>query len=267
MKTNVLKSPKKTANQAGKHVPEEYWAEALRLSELRYRRLFETAQDGILILNAVTGEITDVNPFLLDLLDYPFDELRGRKLWDIGEFKDIAANRAAFATLQQNEYIRYENLPLRRRDGQIIQVEFVSNVYWVEAEKVIQCNIRDISERAREKISSEAHVAALEYASTTSKVWLVSHLETLRSPLTAIASMLGLVELGHKLAEVRSLQEKPCQFDEAAFKHVLRNCQRLVHYFNEVAALSGRQPLQPTTIPAPVEPDNISSPNGALEHS
>src|SRR5690242_5627686 len=86
------------------------------VSELRYRRLFETAQDGILILDADTGKIIDANPFLLDLLDYPFEELRGRKLWEIGQFKDIAANRAAFERLQQSEYIRYENLPLRRRD-------------------------------------------------------------------------------------------------------------------------------------------------------
>jgi PAS domain S-box-containing protein len=121
---------------------EEHWIKALRRSELRYRRLFETAQDGILILDADSGEITDVNPFLLDMLDYPFEELRGRKLWEIGQFKDIAANHQAFEVLQQNEYIRYENLPLRRRDGKMIQVEFVSNVYWVEDDKVIQCNIR-----------------------------------------------------------------------------------------------------------------------------
>src|ERR1700680_1304982 len=138
MKTNVPKGPEKSANQNRRHGSEDQWAEALRLSELRYRRLFETAQDGILILDANSGEIVDVNPFLIDLLDYPFEELRGRKLWEMCEFKASAANRAAFETLQQNEYIRYENLPLRRRDGKQIHVEFVSNVYWVDADKVIQ---------------------------------------------------------------------------------------------------------------------------------
>src|SRR6187551_3048422 len=86
---------------------------ALEGSELRYRRLFETAQDGILILDANTGKIIDVNPFLLDLLNYPFENMIGQRLWEIGLFKDIAANQAAFETLQRNEYIRYENLPLR----------------------------------------------------------------------------------------------------------------------------------------------------------
>ena len=91
--------------------------DALRKSELRYRRLFETAQDGILILDAETGTITDANPFLLDLLGYPFEEMFGRHLWEIGEFKDVAASKAAFAVLQNTEYVRYENLPLQTRSG------------------------------------------------------------------------------------------------------------------------------------------------------
>ena len=99
---------------------------ALEVSELRYRRLFETAQDGILILNANTGKIIDVNPFLLDLLDYPFESMIGLRLWEIGLFKDIEANQAAFETLQTDEYIRYENCPLRtkgreRNPGRVCQ--------------------------------------------------------------------------------------------------------------------------------------------------
>ena len=125
---------------------EDRWTRALQRSELRYRRLFEAAQDGILILDARSGEIMDANPFLIELLDYPFENLRGRKLWQIGQFKDIAANQFAFERLQQNEYIRYKNLPLRRRDGKKLPVEFVSNVYWVGKRKVIQCNIRTRSD-------------------------------------------------------------------------------------------------------------------------
>src|SRR4026207_351192 len=121
---------------------------ALEVSELRYRRLFETARDAILILEANSGKIIDVNPFLLDLLDYPFESIIGLQLWEIGLFEAIAANQAAFEALQTNEYIRYENLPLRTKTGKEIQVEFVSNVYFVGSAKVIQCNIRDISARA-----------------------------------------------------------------------------------------------------------------------
>jgi diguanylate cyclase (GGDEF)-like protein/PAS domain S-box-containing protein len=128
-------------------------------SELRYRRLFETAQDGILILDAETGAITDVNPFLIKMLGYSLDEFVQKKLWEVGAFKDIEASQEAFEALQKNEYIRYEDLPLRAKNGRLIQVEFVSNVYLVGEEKVIQCNIRDITERVQAQkalVKSEA---------------------------------------------------------------------------------------------------------------
>jgi PAS domain S-box-containing protein len=122
--------------------------EALRASELRYRRLFETAKDGILILDAKTGQITDVNPFLVNLLGYSYDEFTGTPLWEIGSFKDIKECKLAFLELQEKEYIRYESLPLETKDGRSIAVEFVSNVYGLSgATRVIQCNIRDITRR------------------------------------------------------------------------------------------------------------------------
>jgi PAS domain S-box-containing protein len=116
-------------------------------SELRYRRLFETAQDGILILGGVTGEINDVNPFLLKMLGYSRQELLGKKLWEIGFFKDTNASHNAFQTLQEKGYVRYEDLPLETKDGRPMEVEFVSNVYAIDGETVIQCNIRDITDR------------------------------------------------------------------------------------------------------------------------
>ena len=120
---------------------------ALKASEMRYRRLFETAQDGILILNADTGQIEDVNPFLTDMLGYTRDQLLGNKLWEIGPFKDAKASKEEFRELQREAYVRYEDLPLETRAGKSINVEFVSNVYQVNGSKVIQCNIRDITKR------------------------------------------------------------------------------------------------------------------------
>lgn len=121
----------------------------LKFSELRYRRLFETAQDGILILDAASGKIADANPFLQEILGYPKNELLGKELWQIGVFKDIKESKAAFIELQNKGYIRYKDLPLQTKDGRSIAVEFVSNVYMVDGEKVIQCNIRDITDRKK----------------------------------------------------------------------------------------------------------------------
>ena len=120
---------------------------ALQDSEKRYRRLFESARDGILILDANSGRIVDVNPFLMELLGYSYDSLHGKQLWEIGCFKDIAASKNAFKALQENEYIRYKHLPLQSKRGHVVEVEFISNTYLVDGVEVIQCNIRDISAR------------------------------------------------------------------------------------------------------------------------
>jgi len=122
--------------------------DALNILETRYRRLFESAKDGILILDAETGKIVDVNPFLIDLLGYSKKEFIEKSIWEIGSFRDIYENKEKFFELQQEKYVRYEDLPLVTKDGRKIQVEFVSNVYLVNNTKVIQCNIRDNTERA-----------------------------------------------------------------------------------------------------------------------
>ena len=119
----------------------------LRVSESRYRKLFETAQEGIFILDADTGMIVDVNPFLMRLLGYSFEAFMGKTIWDIGFQKDIIGNKDKFAELKKNDYIRYENLPLETNYGRTIEVEFISNVYEATDRKVIQCSIRDISAR------------------------------------------------------------------------------------------------------------------------
>ena len=120
---------------------------SMKNSELRYRRLFEAAQDCILILDADAGDIVDANPFVTKLLGYSHTEFLGKKLWEISLFKDIAANQATFRELQAKKYIRYEDLPLQTKDGRTVSVEFISNVYEVGGKEVIQCNIREITQR------------------------------------------------------------------------------------------------------------------------
>jgi PAS domain S-box-containing protein len=129
---------------------------ALRASEVRYRRLFEAARDGILILDAASGEVMAVNPFLAELLGYTRGEILGKKLWELSPFPDLADNKIAFRQLQREQYIRYDDLPLETRDGRPIAVEFVSNIYQSDDERVIQCNIRDITDRKRHEAGTRA---------------------------------------------------------------------------------------------------------------
>ena len=116
-------------------------------SDARYRRFFEAARDGILILDAETGMVVDVNPSLLEMLGYSREQFLGKRIWELGFFKDVAANKSNFMELQQKEFILYENLPMETATGRLINVEFVSHVYQVDRTKVIQCNIRDITAR------------------------------------------------------------------------------------------------------------------------
>jgi len=124
--------------------------ESLQISkETRYRRLFESAKDGILILDAETGKITDVNPYLIEELGYSKEEFVEKTIWEIGFLKDIVANKEKFSELQKKEFVRYEDLPLQTADGKKINVEFISNMYTVDNHKVIQCFIREIIGRKR----------------------------------------------------------------------------------------------------------------------
>lgn len=123
--------------------------DALSQSEIRYRRLFEAAHDGVLILDALSRKIIDANPFMDHLLGYPRGELLGKELWEIGLLKDEAASHAAFRELQEKGQVRYEDLPLESKSGDKREVEIVANRYDEGGTQVIQCNIRDITERKR----------------------------------------------------------------------------------------------------------------------
>ena len=168
--------------------------EALAASELRYRRLFETAKDGILILDAETGMVVDVNPFLVELLGFSRDAFIGKKVWELGFFKDIVANQDHFAELQQQRYIRYDDKPLETADGRRIDVEFVSNVYLVNRENVIQCNIRDITKRKRTETAlreSEEHYRLLFDASSDGLLIADTDTQMLSHANPALCRMLG----------------------------------------------------------------------------
>jgi PAS domain S-box-containing protein len=134
----------------------------LHVSEIRYRRLFEAARDGILLLDAASRKITDVNPFMVELMGYSRDEFLGKELWEIGLFRDKDESQLTFRELQATGYIRYEDLPLQTKAGKLWNVEFISNVYSEDDQHVIQCNIRDITERKQAEAAKFLMAAIVE---------------------------------------------------------------------------------------------------------
>jgi PAS domain S-box-containing protein len=160
-----------------------------------YRRLFETAKDGILILDAESGKVLDSNPFMTEMLGYPPVEFLGKELWEIGLFRDKSENESAFRQLQRDGYIRYDHLPLKTRSGQAAEVEFVSNVYHVDHQRVAQCNIRDISERSRREEQARAQATELSDLHRRKDEFLAMLSHELRSPLAPILNAVQLLRL------------------------------------------------------------------------
>ncbi|MEK6336400.1 MAG: ATP-binding protein [Acidobacteriota bacterium] len=211
---------------------------ALEDSELRYRRLFETAQDAILILDERQGKIFDANPFIQDMLGYSQGEIVGKELWQIGMFRDAEENKAAFRELQDKGYIRYENLPLKTKAGEQIEVEFVSNVYQVDHHKVIQCNIRDITERSRLERKTHDQAEALAELHQRKDEFLAMLSHELRNPLSAIFSALHVLRLQGN--------ENPIQ--QRAMTTMERQVGQLAHLVDDLLEVSrvitGRIQLQ-----------------------
>jgi PAS domain S-box-containing protein len=217
----------------------------LEASEIRYRRLFEAAHDGILILSTSTRRIIDVNPFMLKLLDYPREHFLGKELWEIGIFRDKEANQNAMVELQENGSIRFEDMPLQDRDGHRHPVEIVANVYQEDRRTVIQCNIRDIGERVqfereRETLLANEQASRLEAesANRSKDLFLATLSHEVRTPLSAILGWATILRRGkYNEADVREGMEV-----------IERNCKAQVQLIEDVLdvsrIVSGKMQLQ-----------------------
>lgn len=214
---------------------------ALKLedSETRFRRLFEAAHDGILILDAMTHKITHANPFLTALLDYPAEYFLGKELWEIGFLKDKQASVLAMERLDNEGSIRYEGLPLEDRHGNKHPVEMVANKYEEGLHPVIQCNIRDISERRKLEKQMLAQAAELSDLHRRKDEFLAMLSHELRSPLAPIANAVQLLGLPNGVES--SLQKQARGIIERQVGHL----QHLVDDLLEVSRITtGRVQLR-----------------------
>jgi PAS domain S-box-containing protein len=214
--------------------------QALRDSELRYRRLFQSAQDGVLILDAQTGQIIDANACMSALVGQEHGELVGKQLYEIGLFHDIEANKRAFRELQENGHIHYDHLPLKHRRGETVSVEIVSNVYYEDQRPLAKCNVRDISERNRleQQIARQAEALADESRRKDEFLAMLSH--ELRNPLAPIRAAMHLLKLEERGSENLSQRQV-----REVIERQVANLTKLIDDLLEVSrVVSGRIRLQ-----------------------
>jgi PAS domain S-box-containing protein len=134
----------------------------LEKSEQMHRRLFESSQEGIVILDADSQKVIDANPFLQKLSDYSLDQIIGKELWEIESFKNVAKNQIDFKKLQEQGYIRVAPLPIKTKEKESISVEFFNSIFEHSGKKLIQCSIRDITEQLRLQEELRIHNERLE---------------------------------------------------------------------------------------------------------
>ena len=213
-------------------------ARALHDSEVRYRRIFECAHDGILILDVVSAQITEANPYIEQMLGYSSDELVGKELWQIGLIQDAHTSRAMVQELQEKGFARYEHLPLRSRDGRRIEVEVVATLYQEGRRPVIQCNIHDITERSRLEEMTQEQARSLTDLNRRKDEFLAMLSHELRNPLASILNSAHLLRLQR--------ERSPIQVEaQRMIERQVSQLTRLVDDLLEVSRIStGRIRLQ-----------------------
>src|SRR5512141_788253 len=112
-------------------------------------------RDGILILDSERAVIEEANPFISELLGYSREELLGRSFRELGFFGNRAQGAAIFEKIRRDGYVRCDMLPLRIRDDGRVFAEFVGNSYLVDNRKVIQFNLRVVSEQFEDRESRQ----------------------------------------------------------------------------------------------------------------
>ena len=230
---------------------------AMEHSEVRYRRLFQMAKDGILILDADTGKVIDANPFMTALLGYSHTEFLGKELWEIGLFRDINESRAVYRELQEKGYVRYENLPLESTSGHKVEVEFVSNVYGENNHQVVQCNIRDITERSRLQRLTQEQAAALADLDRRKDEFLAMLSHELRNPLAPILNAALLLRLHSTRNRLQGIENPILQQSASIIERQVGQLTRIVDELLEVSRITtGRIQLRQESIAVGVVAEN-----------
>ncbi len=162
-------------------------SERQETAEIQYRRLFESAKDGVVVLESPAGRVIDVNPYLLELSRYPKSELLGRSFAELPLFLNSEEMRRLVSETIEKGMAHYDSVPLRGRDGREAIVEIVASSYRVKDRALIQVSVHDVTERRRsEEALRQSNLDLQQFA------FAASH--DLQEPLRTITSFLELFQ-------------------------------------------------------------------------
>ncbi|MBN1913199.1 MAG: PAS domain S-box protein [Candidatus Omnitrophica bacterium] len=162
-------------------------------AEERYRRAFETSRDGLLLVHKTEANILNSNESAQELLGYTKEEFLKKKLWEIGMIRDDKDFQETVSRLERDGVIHYEETPVKTKKGLSIN----SEIFLVNKAKVIQCNIRNITERKeKEEELKESEMRFKAIFNESREGRLLVEIETRKFFMCnpAICKMLGYTE-------------------------------------------------------------------------
>ncbi len=181
-------------------------------AEIQYRRLFESATDGIIVLSSPVGTVLDINPYFLEMSRYPLAELLNKKFWEIEPFIREKEMRQLVPEAVSRGAARYDSVRLYGKDGRERIVEMVASSYRVKDQAFISVNIRDVTDRKHdEERLRRANLDLQQFA------FAASH--DLQEPLRTITNYLELLK--------RKLQDNLGQETEQYITFVLSAADRM----------------------------------------
>jgi two-component system CheB/CheR fusion protein len=116
-------------------------------AEIQFRRLFESAKDGFIVIDGKTGQVIDVNPFFLELTRYSRQDIVGQAFWEIPPFRKAEEGRRLVPETTEHGVTQYDAVNLQAQDGRQLIVAMMANRYRVKEQSFIQVNIRDVTQR------------------------------------------------------------------------------------------------------------------------
>ncbi len=232
--------------------------ERKRADEARYRCLFEASRDGVIIADAETGRITDINPFMTEWLGRAPSELLGKRFWTTGVFQDSEGAELMFRELQEKSAVRFDGVPLKTSGGPTVEAEIVGNIYLEAKRKVLQLNLRDVTERRRSEDQIKGALQEKEvllkelHHRVKNNLQMISSLVNLQAKYASLKQareMLG--DLGNRVRSLASIHELLYNvdgLDEVRIADYVRHIAD--HLFRSYAVDPSRVKLNVTVDPA-----------------